>query len=55
MNVYISAAGTVDAVRPAALNQVLLAGILVRKHGFKVLICTPCYRFDAGHFTLPIQ
>lgn len=52
VHVHIAAAWTVDAFGPAAIDEVLLAGILVREHGFKLLICKLFYRLDPGHFAL---
>jgi hypothetical protein len=53
IHVYIAATGAMDAFRPAASNEISLAGILIREHIVKLLICKLFYRFDAGHFGLP--
>ena len=53
INVDIPATRAMDAVGPAPQNEVVFAGILIREHVTKLLICKLFYRLDAGHIGLP--
>jgi hypothetical protein len=53
IHVNVATTRAMDAFWPAARYEVGFAGILIREHAIKLLICKLFYRLDAGHIGLP--